>query len=142
MDIKDFPVAQYCDRALEMGAKLYNTQFDYSTDSLKALEDMIQQLRRIKKRGGMEERAVWNVSVYLGCYLGEVMLRDSLAGKGFSWQFQDDLPVLMVENQRNAISPISKIYKKLMSEEEGPDAEGTVSSFYEVFLLMLERATP
>ena len=142
MKIEDFPIEQYCKHAEEMCKKLADVELDYTTESLKSLEEVIGQIRTLRRKESalVDDNVAWNLAVYFGTYFGEIMLRDELAARGMSWQInENDLPVVMDEKHRNAISPISKIYKKLTDVENETDEEGDLPTVYQIYLWMLDR---
>ena len=142
MTIDDFKVEEYCEQAVSMCKKLADVELDYTLESLEKLEGVIGQTRalRRKDRGLIDDNVAWNLSVYFGTYFGEIMLRDQLAARGMSWQLNENgLPVVMDEKHRNALSPISKIYKKLTEGENEVDEEGDLPTVYKIYLWMLER---
>ena len=135
MEIDGFDIADFCERAVTIGRDIAGVELDYSVGSLEGLETVLQSIRSVNRNGLLNDTVCWNASVCLGTYLGEVMLRDQLGSKGFSWQPDSNgLPMLMDSEKKNAVSPISKIYKKLIPDN---DSEGTVSGLYRAFLLLL-----
>ena len=68
--------------------------------------------------------------------LSEVYLKDKLGALGYAWKDNaEGIPV--VADEKNAMYPITKIYKKLMEIEEEDDGEGSVLNLYSVFLMLL-----
>ena len=55
---------------------------------------------------------------------------------GYAWKDNaDGMPV--VADEKNAMNPITQIYKILMEIEEEDDGEGSVLSLYSNFLMLL-----
>ena len=141
MRIEDYDVDGICNTASDIVKTVSNKELDFSVESLQIAEECIQKLRTMNRKGLLNETACWNAAVCLGTYFGEVMLRDKLKAKGFSWQINEsDLPVLMDSTRQNAVSPISKVDKKLSDIEFEIDQEGSLDSVYEVFLFLIERS--
>ena len=135
MSKEEIDIEGLCEKAIETGQQVAGFALDYSVASLKLLNYVIERLRSMKRRDMIREDVCWNVASCLGAYLGEVMLRDKLEDKGFSWQLYDnDIPVLMDGDRENMASPISKVHKMILNE-----GEGSVTAFYNVFLWMLEH---
>ena len=80
-------------------------------------------------RGLILDDVCSNIASCLGACLGEVMLRDTLKDKGFSWQVFDGLPVVMDDDNQTMASPISKVHKMILNE-----GEGSSTAFYRAFL--------
>ncbi len=126
--------------AVETSKQFDGLKLDYSLDSLNDLEDMIQYFRDLNRKGKLSETGAWDLAVMSGAYMGEVLLRGELGERGYSWQMNNNgLPVVMDQTHRNAISPLSKIHKKLLNTQEGSDEEGTVMAYYQTFLLLLTQ---
>lgn len=141
MRIEDFDVDGICNSASDIVKTVSNKELDFSVESLQIAEECIQKLRTMNRKGLLNEIVCWNAAVCLGTYFGEVMLRDKLKEKGFSWQINEcDLPVLMDSTRQNAVSPISKVDKKLSDIEFEIDQEGSLDSVYDVFLFLIERS--
>lgn len=136
MTLSDFYIQEYCDSAVEIAKKVSDVRLDYSESSLDGLDKVIGEIRRIKLQNLISEDAIWSASVNLGTYYGEVLLRNGLSKRDFTWQIYEDMPVLM-DRKANAISPIYKIYKKLSSPK---DTEGALKENYKMFLFMLDNA--
>ena len=142
MTIEEFNVQACCEQAVIMCKKLADVDLDDTPESLEKLEAVIQQTRALRRKDStlINEDVAWNLSVYFGTYFGEVMRKDQLGARGFFWQMnENNLPVLMTENGKNAISPIAKVFKKLSDLEEEHDSEGDLAGVYKIYLWMLDR---
>lgn len=137
METDVFSINEICEKAIAIGKEISSIDLDYSVNSLRNLETIIQSVRSLNAKGMLNDVTCWNAAVCLGVYLGEVMLRDHLRSMGYTWRADDSgLLMLMDRENRNAISPISKVHKKLANTGSESDGEGTVSSFYSVSLML------
>lgn len=125
-------------QAIEMCKPIIHADLDYSVASLELVEKTIAYIRTLHHKKLADENALWNMSVILGAYCGEVYLKDALKEHGFEWQDNEEgIPVVMDRRGRNAISPITKIYKKTRIPSGKSDEEGDVISYYEIFLSLI-----
>ena len=73
---------------------------------------------------------IWSMALIFGSYLGEVMLKNGLFKKSFSWEKDDTSNIpLLSDDCGNHITPIDKVYKRLVN-----GAEDNIVSFYELFM--------
>ncbi len=137
--IEEFNVEEYCGRTLEFCKRLANVDMDYTVESLARLEPIIQQNRVLKANNIIDDNTAWQLAINFGSYYGEVMLRDSLAANGYAWQLDESgIPVLSDAKGINAIRPITKVYKKIISENEN-DGEGTLEDNYKIFQILVSQ---
>lgn len=115
-------------------AKSFDKEFDYSKDSIKALEEILDYYANDISRSKPTENQIWSMAVIFGSYLGEVMLRNGLAQKGYVWGKDDtsDIPLLAADDG-SYITPNDKVYKRLVNGKEDD-----VVSFYDVVMGMNE----
>ncbi len=100
---------------------------DYMPESIDRLEEFLQAIHRIKDSPKFSDDILWNVAVEYGIYLGQTLLRNKLSRLNWKWaELSDGLPVLQ-DTRKNRMSPITKVYKRLIN---GP--EDSVKSYYEV----------
>ena len=69
----------------------------------------------------------WNASVCFGILLGEMIIKKH----NFNWTINDEKIPVIETNDKDQLSPITKIYKIITSKY---DDEGTPSGFYNGFL--------
>ena len=142
MTIDEFPVQEYCDQAAFLCKKLADVELDGTVASLDVLEQVIRQTRGVRRKNMslIDDQAAWNMAVYYGTYFGQVILQDGLAGRGMKWCMNENgIPVIADGSHVNAVSPITKIYKKLTDVENEEDEEGDLHSIYQIFCFLLDR---
>lgn len=115
-----------------------NIRLDYSQDSFARVDDILQvYFERLSEYQGEDgAKTLWNIAVHFGIYLGEALLRLSLGEKGYQWQMDDGLPVLL-KDAGNQMSPITKAHKRILN---GP--EDSVKSFCDIALLIADGKFP
>ena len=88
---------------------------DYSMDSFKDLEALIQHVKRhflnLKREGKLTEQTVQRASISIGGYLGEVIRRN----RGGSWIAKNNIMKALVINDQE-FSPILYIFKRLTND--------------------------
>lgn len=142
MQIEEFPIQEFCDQAAFLCKKLADVELDGTAQSLDLLEQVIQQTRGVRRKNKslMDDQAAWNMAVYYGTYFGQVMLQDGLAARGMKWCMNENgIPVIADGSHVNAISPITKIYRKLTDLENEKDEEGDLRSIYQIFCFLLDK---
>jgi hypothetical protein len=138
----DFDAEAISKEAVNVSMEVLGTPLDFSVASLDQAEEIIQRLRSMYRKKYFDKDVCWNLTVILGTYIGEVMLKDKLGAMGYSWQINEyGLPVVMNSKTGNYCSPISKVQKKLENTSIGGDEEGTASSFYRTYLLIIRTHT-
>lgn len=117
-------------------AKIFDKNFDFSDDSIDEMQEILEEVRLQACRAKIANDQLWGLSVAFGIYLGQTILKNHLAAKGYAWkQGENGIPV--VENDRRTnLSPITKIYKHLTQ-----DYEENIKRFYETGILVNEIAT-
>lgn len=106
-------VDEMCIMASDIVNQISNVELDFTMESLHVVEENIQYVRRLHMKELVNDTVCWNMSVSLGVYCGEVYLKDKLGAMGYAWKDNaEGIPV--VADEKNAMNPITKIYKKLM----------------------------
>lgn len=102
---------------------------DYTRESIENVDAFLEAFHDNLDRYDSEEgaKALWNAAVLFGTYVGEVLLRCGLAGKGFTWVWDDGIPILSVPGGKTSASPITKAHKRILN---GP--EDSLKSFVDV----------
>ena len=127
MELKQFTDSKdsYLMQAKEVANKITEGKINLQVDiaKIKDLDAIIEQIRNLKMKNLINDDVAWNLSVLYGTVLGEMIIKEH----GYHWNLnEEEMPV--VETDRNdQMSPITKIYKILTSEEGD---EGSPSSFY------------
>ena len=121
-------IEKICADAIETAAELGVT-LRYQPEDIEVLENLVMPKFSAWLRDGTitEDRGAWNLAVQFGIYLGETMLRNFAAQYGYHWGTPDgNFPVLM-KDDRNQMSPITKVHKRILN-----GTEDSIKSFYDV----------
>lgn len=111
-------------------AKSFEKQFDYSKNSIKDLEEILDYYSNDISKSKPTENQMWSMAIIFGSYLGEVMLKNGLAKKGYNWEKDNTSNIpLLVANDGSYITPNDKVYKRLVNGKEE-----NVISFYDVIM--------
>lgn len=117
------------EKAVEYAAQ-NNVQLDFSAESFQKVDDILgtyyEHLAEYEGEDGA--KALWNIAVLYGIYMGEVLLRLQLEEQGYYWCVEDGLPVIK-KDAGNQMSPITKAHKRILN---GP--EDNVKSFCDIAL--------
>lgn len=107
--------------ALEFDKKL-----DFSENSIADLEEILDWYAKDLLVSKPTDNQIWSMAVIFGSYLGETLLKNGLAQKGFVWGVEEssNVPLLLQENGWQ-ITPNDKVYKRLVN-----GSEDSVVSFY------------
>lgn len=107
-------------------AKSFRKELDYSKNSIKDLEDILDYYSNDISKSKPTENQIWSMSMIFGSYLGETMLKNGLAQKGYKWGRDNtsDIP-LLIANNGGYITPNDKVYKRLVNGKQD-----NVISFY------------
>ena len=113
-------------------AKSFGKELDYSEDSIKAVEEILDYYAKDLTKSKPTENQIWSMALIFGSYLGEVMLRNGLARKGYAWGKDDtsDIPLLSAGDGSYA-TPNDKVYKRLVNGKEDD-----IVLFYDVAMRM------
>jgi hypothetical protein len=109
-------------------AKISGVQLDYTADSLKTVDDIIEKMRQ----DGCTTDQIAETLFGFGCYVGEVLVRQA----GGEWQNTAEtsmakiagFPLIVALGQTNICNPIGKVFKRLRNGEED-----SLHYFYQVF---------
>lgn len=87
-------------------AKAQQVEMDYTAKSIEVLDEIMEifheKLNQCSEEEGDALLAEWTQR--FGCYVGETLLNEHLAEKGFSWALNGEMPVLQ-RGGRAAVSP-------------------------------------
>ena len=106
-----------------IGSDIY--KIDQSINYIKSITDRIDS-----------DQKLWNIAVYLGTKLGELMLDGGLLSYGFDWDIikPKKYPIIIEPNHNETIDPIRFVFDKIKYQSENPDPSGTCSDFFYRFL--------
>ena len=111
-------------------AKSFKKIFDYSYKSIGELEEILDFYSNDILKSKPTENQIWSMSIIFGSYLGESMLKNGLAQKGYKWGKDNSSPIpLLVDDKGNFITPHDKVYKRLVNGKED-----SIVSFYDVVM--------
>ncbi len=131
-EVSGFAVDALCKRADEISNVAINEPIG---KDIYKIDQAINYIRSIVERFDTKQK-VWNIAVYLGTKLGELMLDEDLLNYGFDWDITGNkkYPVIIDADRSVSIDPIRFVYDKLRSDPSRPDTRGTCSDFYYRFL--------
>lgn len=111
-------------------ANSFEKNFDYSYKSIIDLEEILDYYSSDISKSNPTENQIWSMSVILGSYLGEVMLKNGLSKKGYKWEKVNfsNIP-LLINNNGDFITPNDKVYKRLVNGKED-----SIISFYDIIM--------
>ena len=112
-------------------AKSFDKKFDYSRDSIKDLEEILDYYSNDISKSRPTENQIWSMAVIFGSYLGEVMLKNGLAKKGYVWEKDDTSDIPLLSAGGSYVTPNDKVYKRLVNGKEDD-----VVSFYDAVMGM------
>lgn len=127
-------IDRFCTEAVRTAAELGVT-LNYQPEGIAQMEAIIMPKFSAWLKDGTitADRGAWNLAAIFGIYLGETMLRQFAAEKGFRWGTPEgDFPVLM-KDDRNQMSPITKVHKRILNGEED-----SIESFYRIAIYFAE----
>lgn len=111
-------------------AKSFQKKFDYSPNSINDLEEILEYYSKDISKSHPTENQIWSMALIFGSYLGEVMLKNGLFKKGFTWGEDDTSNIpLLFDDSGNYITPNDKVYKRLVN-----GIGDNIVSFYEVIM--------
>ena len=114
-----------CAHAIEYGNE-FNKNLDFSENSIADLEEILDWYSKDIAISKPTENQIWSMAIIFGSYLGETLLRNELAKKGFAWgtEASSDIPVL-IKDDGSYLTPNDKVFKRLVN-----GSEESVVSFY------------
>lgn len=132
----EIPYQEIADKAVAY-AKNIGIHLDYTKESIEQVDIILDNCytRLSEYEGEDGDKALWNVAVYFGIYLGETLLRIQMGEQGYKWYVSDGLPILKKNN--NEMSPITKAHKRILY---GPG--DSVKSFCDVALMIADGGFP
>lgn len=120
---------QHCNTAVEY-AKSFQKDFDYSKNSIKDLEEILDYYSNDISKSKPTDEEIWCMSVIFGSYLGQTMLKNAFYKKGYYWgtDNSNNVPMLINDN-KNSIAPVDKVYKRLINGNKE-----NIVSFYDLIM--------
>ena len=112
-------------------AESFQKHFDYSKKSINDLEEILDFYSNDIFESKPTENQIWSMSIIFGSYLGETMLKNGLAKKGYKWgkNNSSNVPLLVNDNGDSFITPNDKVYKRLVNGKED-----SIISFYDIIM--------
>lgn len=133
MKIKEFTdsINDFISKAVDLGKQVTSNEICLSTDIKKIdeLDAVINAVKNLYRKHLIDDTVAWNISVTLGTVLGEMIIGEH----GFHWAINSESIPVVETDEKNQMSPITKIYKILLDTEE---CEGTARGFYDGFLAL------
>jgi hypothetical protein len=118
-------MAAYAQDAVDHARQNFQTELDFSIESVRTVESILRQMydaiprgaRRIFRRGPSEETLASLATMY-GGYIGEVMRRR----RGGEWVFDLEVmpgqPVICLRREDDRVFPPARVYKRLTNGPE------------------------
>lgn len=130
MDLQEFKgsIDDFVQKAIDIGLQVSSGEITLVSDisAIDELDTVIDAVHNLRRKELIDDNVSWNISVTLGTLLGEMIIKEN----GFHWAINsNDIPVVETE-EKNQLSPITKIYKILLDNK---DEEGSAKSFYNGF---------
>ncbi len=118
---------ELCAKAVEMARDVFSVELRYQKSDLDVLEEKIFPVLEQKiAEGQINETGAWNLSVFFGAYLGELILRGFAAELGYAWLAEaDTVPIIVCGT--NKFNPLAKVHKRLTQ-----GADDDIRPFYRV----------
>ncbi|MBR6102914.1 MAG: hypothetical protein IKP95_10830 [Ruminococcus sp.] len=127
MSKTDIPAV--CRAAVASGRKM-GLELDYTPESVSGIEKVLAGQSTLYREGKLTPVYVWNLSVMLGVYIGQTLMRCGLEGYGYSWQEDSEGVPLLTDGKGNYVSPIYQVRTRIVSG----DKEENVRAFFEAIL--------
>lgn len=137
-DIRDNEIEKYAIKKSNIAikyAKSFQKKLDYSQKSISDLEEILDFYSEDIFKSKPTENQIWSMSIIFGSYLGETMLKNGLAKKGYKWgkDNSSNIPILYKSESDYLIAPNDKVYKRLVNGKED-----SVISFYDVCMDLID----
>ena len=124
-------IDRYINQANEIGNHINKSDLKPNLVCINDLDEVVEKVHSLWIKGLIDDTVAWNTSVALGVLLGEMIIKEH----SYHWAINsEDIPVVETDDN-NQLSPITKIYKIVIDED---DCEGSPSSFYSGFKAILE----
>lgn len=121
-------ITEMHEKAVQMAEEVFSVKLNYQAGDLETIEQRIMPvLEKQTAEGKINPVAAENLAVFYGAYLGEVMLREFAAEKGYRWERPDENGLPYLTGADGKFNPIAKVYKRI-TEGNGDD----IRSFYRV----------
>jgi hypothetical protein len=118
---------RFAEDIVTAAAQISGTNLDYTPESLKSVDDIIENMRR----DGMTSAQLGETLFGFGCYVGEVMCRNAGATWARTTAEQIELfgfPLVIELPNKKLCNPIGKVFKRL----DNGDGD-SLPYFYQVF---------
>ena len=114
-----------CATAIEY-AKEFGKTLDFTENSITDLEEILDWYAKDRLVSNPTENQILSMAIIFGSYLGETLLKNGLAQKGFAWGIDafSNVP-LLIKDDGSCLAPNDKVYKRLAN-----GSEDSVISFF------------
>lgn len=92
----------------------FNRIFDFTPGSIKDLEQILDYYSDDIKGDSFTEKQISDLADILGSYLGQILLDQRFKKEGYTWAKADNSSFLILKKGIHTISPIEKVYKRLV----------------------------
>ena len=132
----NFDPKPYCEEWINIVKEHYGKDFTYKKEDIEELDEILERFHEEYERSGLSDTAMSNISVWAGCYIGQVMLETKLYESGYKWSLEENEPCLE-KNDGNKCFPCTKVWKRIANGRED-----SVKSFFDIGLLIAEGKIP
>lgn len=96
----------------------FNRNFDFSPGSIKDLEQILDYYSDDIRGNSFSEKEISDLASIFGSYLGQILLNQRFEKEGYIWAMAEKSSFLVLKKGINTISPIEKVYKRLLMGPE------------------------
>lgn len=130
-----FDSRPYCEGVIKF-VQQFGKSFSYKSVDIADMEEILELLHNDYKNKAITDESAEKIAVFMGIYLGQVMLENKLSECGYEWMVDRNQPCL-VRNDANKMFPIAKVWKRITH-----GMEDSVKSFYDIGIAIAEGRFP
>ncbi|HRU97702.1 hypothetical protein [Ruminococcus sp. XPD3002] len=108
-------IEDMCNEAIDLAAKM-NVKLGYEPEDVIVIEKILNECHEKYAQNKMEQKVAWNLACLYGVMVGEIMLRNGLAEKGFHWT--PDRNAFIQDDKDMSLAPVRKAYKRIINGVE------------------------
>ena len=118
---QDFDIEQYLQMANDTAMQILGKELDFSRNSVRLLDEIVVKARSMYRKKLIDDNILWNMSVVLGTFYGEVLLKNILSARGLFWDRSKNPPALANKEGSTVIKPIDTVHHAMFVKEESAD---------------------
>lgn len=108
-------IEDMCNDAIDLAAQM-NVKLGYEPEDVIIIEKILNECYEKYINKKMDQKVAWNLGCIYGALIGEIMLRNGLAEKGFHWS--NDRSAFLVDDKDTSLAPVRKAYKRIINGVE------------------------